>query len=190
MDPRISFSNDFADTQQAVKQENNYREAPVSSDFEFTVRNFNLIPADEIFFKGMMVPLKENSNTQIRKMTTLREELLVDDEYEDALPRITKNSGWWKERLGLKKTHMLSRKDNGSHVVLRDIAEEKSSVFAHEDEPVAKTIQVRIKFVFWCKNWYLVHAYKQSVVIETDDVNMFIVFQGYLLKCGEAGIWF
>ncbi|KAK1560494.1 hypothetical protein Q3G72_006116 [Acer saccharum] len=149
MDPRISFSNDFADTQQhqqAAKQEsNNYREAPVSSDFEFSVRNFNLIPADEIFFKGMLVPLKENSSTHLRKMT-LREELLVDDESDKAaLPRmmIPKGSGWWKERLGLKKAHInISKKsDRNDGVVLADIVEEKTSVFVHDEEPVANTIQ-------------------------------------------------
>ncbi|KAH7575235.1 hypothetical protein ACOSQ2_005584 [Xanthoceras sorbifolium] len=138
MDPRISFSNDFADTQQAaVKQESNYREAPVSSDFEFSVRNFNLIPADEIFFKGKLVPLKDNSSTQLRKMT-LREELLVDD---NALPRIPKSSGWWKDRLGLKKAHIISKKGDRNDGVLADIAEEKSCVFAHQEEPVGKTIQ-------------------------------------------------
>ncbi|KAK3195767.1 hypothetical protein Dsin_027077 [Dipteronia sinensis] len=145
MDPRISFSNDFADTQQqAVKQESNYREAPVSSDFEFSVRNFNLIPADEIFFKGMLVPLKENSSTQLRKMT-LREELLADDDCDKAaLPRmmIPKGSGWWKERLGLKKAHIsISKKSERNDGVLADIVEEKTSVFVHDEEPVANTIQ-------------------------------------------------
>ncbi|KAK2665107.1 hypothetical protein Ddye_003681 [Dipteronia dyeriana] len=147
MDPRISFSNDFADTQQqeAVKKEsNNYREAPVSSDFEFSVRNFNLIPADEIFFKGMLVPLKENSTNQLRKMT-LREELLVDDKCDKAaLPRmmIPKGSGWWKERLGLKKAHInISKKSDRNDLVLADIVEEKTCVFVHDEEPVANTIQ-------------------------------------------------
>lgn len=31
-------------------------EVPVSSDFEFSIKNYAVIPADEIFFKGMLVP--------------------------------------------------------------------------------------------------------------------------------------
>ena len=71
MDPTISFSNDFAfDPHQGIKYERNYREAPVSSDFEFSVKNFAMIPADEIFFKGMLLPLKDNNGTeQGRKLT-------------------------------------------------------------------------------------------------------------------------
>ncbi|KAK8270707.1 hypothetical protein V6Z11_D11G213300 [Gossypium hirsutum] len=52
MSPRISFSNDFAETQQVMKQERNSREAPVSSDFEFSVSNYSMMSADELFFKG------------------------------------------------------------------------------------------------------------------------------------------
>lgn len=74
--PRISFSNDFVDTQQISKQEKSCRsEAPVSSDFEFSVTNYSMMSADELFFKGRLLPFKDNN-----KKTTLREELLVDDE--------------------------------------------------------------------------------------------------------------
>ncbi|KAJ0009837.1 hypothetical protein Pint_34423 [Pistacia integerrima] len=136
MNPRISFSNDFADTQQAAKQENKYREAPVSADFEFSVRNYNMKPADEIFFKGMLVPLKDNSG---RKMT-LREELLVGDE-EEVLPRVPKISGWWKERLGLRKGHIVSKK--GDRNVLEEVVEEPRPAFADDEDTVTvgKTIQ-------------------------------------------------
>ncbi|MED6170080.1 hypothetical protein PIB30_027403 [Stylosanthes scabra] len=124
MDPRISFSN-FVDAQLAIKNEKNniYREAPVSSsDFEFSVKNYSMISADEVFFKGMLLP-QQSSN---KKMVTLRDELLVNDEYDDddednnnkvMPPRIPKTaSSRWKERLGLTRRGA-SKKDknkNGS----------------------------------------------------------------------------
>ena len=97
--PRFSFSNDFADTQHPInKHETNYREAPASSDFEFSVKNYNMTSsADEIFFKGILLPAKPK---------TLRDELLVDDDddgFEDVLPRLQKSSGRWKHRFGLKR---------------------------------------------------------------------------------------
>lgn len=129
MGPRISFSNDFADTKQALKQEiNSYAEAPVSSDFEFSVPTYTMNPADELFFKGKLVPLKE-------KVMTLRDELLVDDdEYEDnnLFPRLSKNSGWWKlDKLGgMKRNQIVAKKhDNGG---LERIDETKKSVFLNE----------------------------------------------------------
>lgn len=144
MDPRISFSNDFVD---AKNEESNYREAPVSADFEFSVRKYNMKPADEIFFKGMLVPSKGNCGDTMRKMTTLREELLADDdEYEDALPRMPKSTGWWRERLGLKRAQILSKRgDRNDGVLMEDIIEEKKSVFVNvnEEGPVGKTIQVK-----------------------------------------------
>lgn len=145
MDPRISFSTDFVETK---NEESNYREAPVSADFEFSVRNYNMKPADEIFFKGMLVPLKDNCGNTTRKMTTLREELLADDdEYEHALPRMPKSTAaWWRERLGLKRAHILSKRgDRNDGVLMEDIIEEKKSVFVNvnEEAPVGKTIQVK-----------------------------------------------
>ncbi|GAV66347.1 hypothetical protein CFOL_v3_09857 [Cephalotus follicularis] len=118
MDPRISFSNDFADATHAMKQEIKYREAAASSDFEFSVRNNTMIPADQVFFEGMLLPLKENRTNQLPKMT-LRDELLVDDEFEDALPRQQRtSSGWWRERLGLKRANIVSKKGGTNDAVL------------------------------------------------------------------------
>lgn len=131
MGPRISFSNDFADTKQAIKQEiSSYTEAPVSSDFEFSVPVYPTNPADELFFRGKLLPLKENCN----KVVTLRDELLVDDDdYEDLLniPKIPKNSGWWKlDKLGVKRNHIVAKKpENGG---LERIDEAKKSVFLNE----------------------------------------------------------
>ncbi|KAL0356825.1 UNVERIFIED_CONTAM: hypothetical protein Scaly_1368200 [Sesamum calycinum] len=65
MSPRISFSNDFADPQQPIKLDNSYREAPVSSDFEFSVPNYTMISADELFFKGKMLPLRETARKRL-----------------------------------------------------------------------------------------------------------------------------
>ncbi|KAJ6385744.1 hypothetical protein OIU77_028841 [Salix suchowensis] len=92
-------------------ESSSYREAPVSTDFEFSVKNYSMIPADEIFFKGTMLPSKDNciNVNHLRKMT-LRDELLVDDKY-DAFPA-PKISGWWKEKLGLKRGHIAPKKSD------------------------------------------------------------------------------
>ncbi|KAJ1395587.1 hypothetical protein SESBI_33275 [Sesbania bispinosa] len=114
--PRISFSNDFVDTQQATKQERSTRsDAPaVSSDFEFSVTNYSMMSADELFFKGRLLPFKDNcNNMQVqRPITTLREELLVDDdEYQDFSLRPPKGTSTrWKGFLGLRKSHIGSKK--------------------------------------------------------------------------------
>ncbi|CAI0447151.1 unnamed protein product [Linum tenue] len=145
MDPRISFSNDFADSTQQHKPmyESNYREAPVSSDFEFSVKDFALIPADEIFFKGVIVPLKEEDHQQGRRMMTLREELMVDvDHHHGQLPRVPKvSSGWWKEKLGLKRgghnTNNVvvgvvgKRGERNGDGILERIEEKRASSFVH-----------------------------------------------------------
>ncbi|CAN4107706.1 unnamed protein product [Withania somnifera] len=99
MGPRISFSNDFVDTEQTLRREHGYKEAPVSSDFEFSVSSYKMIPADEVFFKGKLLPLRENSTS---KATTLKDELLAADDYEDIFPSIGKGS--WKERFGFKRS--------------------------------------------------------------------------------------
>ncbi|CAJ1942791.1 unnamed protein product [Sphenostylis stenocarpa] len=112
--PRISFSNDFADAQQATKQEHSSAsrsEVPaVSSDFEFSVTNYSMMSADELFFKGRLLPYKDTK----RATTTLREELLVDDDdegFQDFSLRPPKGSSTrWKGFLGLRKSHLGSKK--------------------------------------------------------------------------------
>ncbi|XP_027348509.1 uncharacterized protein LOC113860083 [Abrus precatorius] len=122
--PRISFSNDFVDLQQATtKQERSSRsDAPaVSSDFEFSVTNYSMMSADELFFKGRLLPFKDNCNNQVqRATTTLREELLVDDdEYQDFSLRPPKGSSTrWKGFLGLRKSHLskkVEKSEGSSH---------------------------------------------------------------------------
>ncbi|KAK7319856.1 hypothetical protein RJT34_04584 [Clitoria ternatea] len=125
MDPRISFSNDFVVPQQAIKHENIYREAPVSSDFEFSVKNYSMISADEVFFKGMLLPLK--NDTSNKKVVTLRDELLMNDDYEETLPKLPKlpkSSNRWKERLGLRRASSKKDKNKG---------DEKASSFGQGD---------------------------------------------------------
>ncbi|KAK6946120.1 hypothetical protein RJ641_013664 [Dillenia turbinata] len=127
--PRISFSHDFVDTQQAIKQETGSREAPASSDFEFRVKGYSMMSADELFSKGKLLPLKENCT----KMT-LRDELLVDDGSEGMSPRLPKGtSGWWKERLGLKRAHIASKKTGKSDEHLEKIIKGKKHLFVQEE---------------------------------------------------------
>jgi hypothetical protein len=144
MSPRISFSNDFVDIQQAAssKQERSSRDAPVSSDFEFSVTNYSMMSgADELFFKGRLLPFKENYNNQMQRTTTLRDELLVDDDEERVSLRPPKGSTRWKGLLGLKKTHIGSKKaDKGESSV-----DSKRPDFVREEAHVSKTSQVRKK---------------------------------------------
>ncbi|KAG6432946.1 hypothetical protein SASPL_104540 [Salvia splendens] len=108
--PRISFSNDFLEP---VKLDKSYREAPVSSDFEFSVRNYSMISADEVFSNGKMLPSRESFS----KTKTLRDELLAgDDDYEDVSSlRLVKGASRWRERFGLKRSHnVVPKKSLGS----------------------------------------------------------------------------
>ncbi|KGN62010.1 uncharacterized protein LOC101205218 [Cucumis sativus] len=107
--PRISFSSDFVDIQQSLKYQEQRSAAPPvssSSDFEFSVSNYNMMTADELFFEGRLLPYKDSNRTA----TTLREELLVEEEEgededdNDASQRPT-SRGRWKGFLGLKKSH-------------------------------------------------------------------------------------
>lgn len=143
MSPRISFSNDFAETQQMIKQERSSREAPVSSDFEFSVSNFSMMSADELFFKGKLLPFKDNCNNQMQR--TLREELLVDDDttHDQVSLRPPKGSSTrWRGLLGLRRTHIGSKKADKTDASVDRLAETRRSIFAHEEAHVNKTSQV------------------------------------------------
>ncbi|CBI21436.3 unnamed protein product, partial [Vitis vinifera] len=134
MSPRISFSNDFVESQQMIKHERSSREAPVSSDFEFSVTNYSMMSADELFFKGRLLPFKDNCTNHSQK-TTLREELLVVDE-EEVSRRPPKGSTRWKGLLGLKRTHIGSKKTDKTD---GPMVEGKRSVLVHEEAHVGKT---------------------------------------------------
>ncbi|KAM0062063.1 hypothetical protein Hdeb2414_s0004g00143641 [Helianthus debilis subsp. tardiflorus] len=114
MDPRISFSNDFIDSNH---HDNTYTEAPVSSDFEFSIPTFSSNSADEVFFKGKLPPLKE-------KVVTLRDELLANDDDDDMFINNKTSTGWWRERFGLRKSQN-GKSDNKNLGGLETIDEAK-----------------------------------------------------------------
>ncbi|CAH8339910.1 unnamed protein product [Eruca vesicaria subsp. sativa] len=124
MSPRISFSNDFIETRPETTK--TPRSSPLSKpegsssatdNFEFSVSDYTMMPADELFSKGKLLPFKEANQVQ----RTLREELLVEDEEDSShdatnifslKPPIFSSSsskGRWKGFLGLKRTHVGSK---------------------------------------------------------------------------------
>ncbi|XP_022640140.1 uncharacterized protein LOC106768081 [Vigna radiata var. radiata] len=133
MDPRISFSYDFVVSQQAIKHENIYTEDPVSSDFEFSVKNNSMISADEAFFQGMLLPLK---SSDCSKKVTLRDELLANDDYEEELARIPKSSSRWKERLGLRRVSSKKDKNNKNDGFQQRVGNEKGFTSGQGDKTV------------------------------------------------------
>ncbi|KAF3438945.1 hypothetical protein FNV43_RR17220 [Rhamnella rubrinervis] len=143
MSPRISFSNDFVDAQQAMKQEirsSRSEPPPVSSDFEFSVTNYSMMSADELFFKGRLLPYKDNCNNLQQKTTTLRDELLVEDDDGDVSLRPPKGSSTrWKGLLGLRRNHIGSKKAEKS---CDDSVDGRTrSGLVHEQADVSKTSQ-------------------------------------------------
>ncbi|XP_076920333.1 uncharacterized protein LOC143581426 [Bidens hawaiensis] len=117
IDPRISFSNDFIDSNH---HEESYTEAPVSSDFEFSVPSFSSNSADEVFFKGKLPPLKE-------KVVTLRDELLSGHDDDDMFINNKISTGWWREKFGLRKNQS-GKSDNKNLGVLETIDEAKTKL--------------------------------------------------------------
>ncbi|KAL5982444.1 hypothetical protein ACLOJK_016515, partial [Asimina triloba] len=127
MSPRISFSNDFADADHhLIKHERVATAQPPSTDFEFSVTSYRMIAADEIFFKGRLMPLKENCTSQLQKMT-LRDELMHDDDDDDdeVSPTPPKGPVRWKELLGLKKGPSFGKKHEKIDGPLEQPAERK-----------------------------------------------------------------
>ncbi|CAH2043133.1 unnamed protein product [Thlaspi arvense] len=128
MSPRISFSNDFVEIRPETTKTT--RSSPLSKpegsnsasdNFEFSVSNYTMMPADELFSKGKLLPFKETNQVQ----RTLREELLVEEDEEEESPRdaagifslkppifsssSSSSKGRWKGLLGLKRTHVGSK---------------------------------------------------------------------------------
>ncbi|KAL2499694.1 hypothetical protein Adt_25244 [Abeliophyllum distichum] len=138
MSPRISFSNDFVESSSSHSHSHSHQQirAPVSSDFEFSVSNYSMMSADELFFKGRLLPFKESSS---QKTTTLRDELQNEEEEEvDFSLRPPKNFTRWKRGfLGLRKSHIGSKKpaDKSEGYV------EKRAGFHHEDTQYPKNSQ-------------------------------------------------
>ncbi|EOA12694.1 hypothetical protein CARUB_v10027938mg [Capsella rubella] len=145
MSPRISFSNDFVEIRPETTKATT-RSSPLSKpegssssdNFEFSVSNYTMMPADELFSKGKLLPFKETNQVQ----RTLREELLVEeDEDEEEGPRDATNifslkppifssssssssKGRWKGLLGLKRAHVGSKNNEERFV---HMAHNKSS---------------------------------------------------------------
>ncbi|MCL7028340.1 hypothetical protein MKW94_025072 [Papaver nudicaule] len=147
MSPRISFSNDFVDTQQQQQQQQQRQISDssalpkVSSNFEFSISNFNMnqSSADEIFSKGRILPFKQDIN----KTTTLRDELLNDDEDDDntfsLMSRPPKGPIRWRDFLRLnKRNHILSSKSKSDHHHLSKVSDGgftmESVIEGNEDE--------------------------------------------------------
>ncbi|KAG6474437.1 hypothetical protein ZIOFF_068372 [Zingiber officinale] len=102
MSPRVSFSSDFAVEPPAVQ-----RLPPADPNFEFAAGGESAtIDADQLFFKGRLLPLKD-SGQRPRGATTLREELIRSPAgNEEWHGRPLRGSPIkWKELLGLKKPH-------------------------------------------------------------------------------------
>ncbi|KVH92536.1 hypothetical protein Ccrd_005425, partial [Cynara cardunculus var. scolymus] len=120
--PRISFSNDFAESLHSRPQNmlRDYNAPPVSSDFEFSVSNNSMMTADELFFKGRLLPFKDAA---IGQKTTLREELLAGEDEDGGgvgggggvsfrPPKASSSSTRWKGFLGLRKSHIGSKRSD------------------------------------------------------------------------------
>ncbi|MCE0481207.1 hypothetical protein HAX54_038768 [Datura stramonium] len=140
MSPRISFSNDFVDSSSTTSSQlhhmmknerRTYMDAPVSSDFEFNVTNYSMMSADQLFSKGRLLPFKESCSL---KTTTLRDELLHEDNDDDfsSRPPKTSSSTRWKGLLGLKKSHIGSKKIDKNN----ESSVEKRSNVGHDQELV------------------------------------------------------
>ncbi|XP_073063820.1 uncharacterized protein [Primulina eburnea] len=121
MSPRISFSIDFVEPShshshsQSHARPDPYRDAPVSSDFAFSVSNncSMMSGADELFCKGRILPYKEGSSNQFSKSTTtLRDELQNEEVDGDFSSRPPKNPTRWRGFLGLRKPHISSKKSD------------------------------------------------------------------------------
>ncbi|KAL8251087.1 hypothetical protein R6Q59_034780 [Mikania micrantha] len=118
--PRISFSNDFAESvhsrSQILKSTRDYSAPPVSSDFEFSVSSNAMMTADELFFKGRLLPFKDAGGGSVSgQKTTLRDELLAgeDDDATGVSFRPPKASSTrWKGFLGLRKSHIGSKRSD------------------------------------------------------------------------------
>ncbi|WCJ31119.1 hypothetical protein M5689_012631 [Euphorbia peplus] len=135
--PRISFSNDFADSQQILKNHHEIRPSSsnVSSDFEFSVSNYSMMSADELFCKGRFLPFKNNSSNQAQR-TTIRDELLAgDDDHHQVSLRPPKgaSSARWRGLLGLKRSHIGSKKiDNNNNNNSSHSSDARRPGFSHE----------------------------------------------------------
>ncbi|THU52198.1 hypothetical protein C4D60_Mb10t01470 [Musa balbisiana] len=96
MSPRMSFSSDFNMEPPPARTPG----PPPDPDFEFSVGSRPMIAADQLFFKGRLLPLKDShQGGGHHRITTLRDELRNNDDEE----RPPKGSVKWKGLLGLRR---------------------------------------------------------------------------------------
>ncbi|CAN6233332.1 unnamed protein product [Urochloa humidicola] len=116
--PRISFSSDFAVEPPPPVQNRamSLRCQEEDLNFEFSVGSHPMMAADQLFSKGRILPLKDNTGAgafTARPPTTLRDELRGDDD-ERASAAGGKGSSRWKEMLGLRKALCVGGGGNGT----------------------------------------------------------------------------
>lgn len=126
MSPRISFSNDFVESARQASNPGHEltrlketSSSSSSSDFEFSVTGYSMMSADELFFKGRLLPFQDTcrhgKKGATTTTTTLREELLAEEEEDDGfmaavLPPKGSTATRLKGLLGLRKSHIGSKK--------------------------------------------------------------------------------
>lgn len=96
--PRISFSSDLTSEARPPPRDI----VTPDPNFEFAVGVRPMIAADELFFKGRMVPL--SSGPSARVTTTLRDELRAFDYGDEGAPQ-PKGFMRWKGFLGIKRVN-------------------------------------------------------------------------------------
>ncbi|KAM0948962.1 hypothetical protein DsansV1_C06g0065231 [Dioscorea sansibarensis] len=120
MSPRISFSSDFI-LDKPIPSSSSSPATPGDPDFEFSVGTRPMMAADELFFKGRLLPLRHgHGGAPPRPTTTLRDELRAGSGADDVASRAKPCPPKWKGLLGLKKAggHYGNKKhvDKGDHV--------------------------------------------------------------------------
>ncbi|XP_039127720.1 uncharacterized protein LOC120263804 [Dioscorea cayenensis subsp. rotundata] len=122
MSPRISFSSDFI-LDKPIPSSSSSPATPGNPDFEFAVGTRPMMAADELFFKGRLLPLRHghgHGGAPPRPTTTLRDELRSGSGADDVASRPKPCPPKWKGLLGLKKVggHYGNKKhvDKSDHV--------------------------------------------------------------------------
>ncbi|KAJ3705030.1 hypothetical protein LUZ61_008735 [Rhynchospora tenuis] len=120
--PRISFSSDFSLECPPPTAHRNTA-GPSDPDFEFSVGSHQMMAADQLFFKGRILPLKDStSHANGHRVTTLRDELRTEDRGSSERPP---KAIRWKELLGLRKGGHSKRGENKSE--LESVSESEST---------------------------------------------------------------
>jgi hypothetical protein len=134
LDPRISFSSDFAVEPPVQNRAMSLRCQEEDVNFEFSVGSHPMMAADQLFSKGRILPLKDGGACfAARPPTTLRGD---DDEKGSA-----KASSRWKEMLGLRKALCVgglgaakkSDKGDGADMVTDDTTAASSNQVRNSD---------------------------------------------------------